>query len=400
MDKKKIFITGCIILIVIAIIAIFLATGMVKKEVYLKDFKVSDDGMVMTIYVDTLDSSGYVREMKSSSGSTNGYYSFYKTFGYNSKIGAKDSFEIDLTNDMDEIYFYTGNKGYKLVLTKNKVNNDWVKISYADKESIKMDLPKLDKINKVGINTGSQDNNYFEYTDKSVVSKIYNMFINLETVNPSTTYNPEYLVGDDIELYDVSFDIDEFEDKFEYDISVYRKEDKYYVEQRYNGIYEITFEDFNIIRSYTNKDISYEEDIELKTELSFESSMDNDGNYISFNEGRVSYNVYVKDNKLYARKLDTNEEKIVFDKEDVKGIAVRPICCTGNGNLLILTTNGNVYMSDNDCNYFFTFNMKYNKLDVKDIVSFKLIPVNGYDIVKNLYGVDSKDNEILLHKIN
>lgn len=400
MDRKKIFITGCIILIVIAIVVIFLATGMVKKEVYLKDFKVSDDGKIMTIYVDTLDSSGYVREMKRTGGSTNGYYSFYKTFGFNSKIGAKDSFEIDLTNDMDEIYFYTGNKGYKLVLTKHQVTDEWVKISYADKESIKMDLPSIDKINKVGINTGKQDNNYFEYTDKSVVSKIYNMFINLETVNPSTTYNPEYLVGDDIELYDVSFDTDEFEDKFEYGISVYRKEDKYYVEQRYNGIYEITFEDFNIIRSYTNKDISYEEDIELKTELSFESSMDEDGNYINFNEGRVSYNVYVKDNKLYARKLDTNEEKIVFDKEDVKGIAVRPICCTGNGNLLILTTNGNVYMSDNDCNYFFTFNMKYNKLDVKDIVSFKLIPVNGYDIVKNLYGVDSKGNEFLLNKIN
>lgn len=400
MEKKKIFITGCIILIVIAIIAIFLATGMVKKEVYLKDFKISDDGKIMTIYVDTLDSSGYIRKMKSSSGSMNGYYTFYQTYGFNSKLGSKDSFEIELTNNMDEIYFYTKNKGYKLVLTKHQVTDEWIKISYADKESIKMNLPKLDMINKVGINTGSQDNNYFEYTDKSVVSKIYNMFINLETTNPSTTYNPEYLVDDDIELYDVFIDTDEFENKFEYDISVYRKEDKYYVEQRYNGIYEITLEDFNIIRSYANKDISYEEDIELKTELSFESSMDEDGNYISFNEGRVSYDVYIKDNKLYAKKLDTNEEKIVFDKEDVKGIAVRPICCTGNGNLLILTTNGNVYMSNNDCNYFYTFNMKYNKLDVKDIVSFKLIPVNDYDIVKNLYGVDSKGNEILLHKIN
>lgn len=397
MEKKKIFITGCIILIVIAIIAIFLATGMVRKEVYLKDFKISDDGKIMTIYVDTLDSSGYIRKMKSSSGSMNGYYAFYQTYGLNSKLGSKDSFEIELTNDMDEIYFYTKNKGYKLILTKHQVTDEWIKISYADKESIKMNLPKLDKINKIGINTGSQDNNYFEYTDKSVVSKIYNMFINLETTNPSTTYNPEYLVDDDIELYDVFIDTDEFEDKFEYDISVYRKEDKYYVEQRYNGIYEITLEDFNIIRSYANVDISYEEDIELKTELSFESSMDEDGNYMNC---LISYDVYIKDNKLYAKKLDTNEEKIVFDKEEVKGIAVRPICCTGNGNLLILTTNGNVYMSDNDCNYFYTFNMKYNKLDVKDIVSFKLIPAYDYDIVKNLYGVDSKGNEILLHKIN
>ena len=57
-------------------------------------------------------------------------------------------------------------------------------------------------------------------------------------------------------------------------------------------------------------------------------------------------------------------------------------------------------MSEKDCNYAFSFDFPFKKLDVKDIVSFKLIPVADYDIVKNLYGVDSKGNEILLHKMN
>ena len=33
-------------------------------------------------------------------------------------------------------------------------------------------------------------------------------------------------------------------------VEVYKKNDKYYVEQSYNGIYEITEDDFNTIKSY------------------------------------------------------------------------------------------------------------------------------------------------------
>ena len=48
----------------------------------------------------------------------NYYLTFYSTFGINSKLGAKDNFEITLDENVDEIYFYTGNKGYKKVLEK------------------------------------------------------------------------------------------------------------------------------------------------------------------------------------------------------------------------------------------------------------------------------------------
>ena len=57
-------------------------------------------------------------------------------------------------------------------------------------------------------------------------------------------------------------------------------------------------------------------------------------------------------------------------------------------------------MSDEDCNYFFTFNMKYTKLNAKNIVSFKLVPLFDYDVAKNLYGIDSEGKEILLHRMN
>ena len=45
----------------------------------------------MTIKVGVSSSAGYVRKMKRTSGSMNYYYTFYSTFGINSKIGAKDT---------------------------------------------------------------------------------------------------------------------------------------------------------------------------------------------------------------------------------------------------------------------------------------------------------------------
>lgn len=163
---------------------------------------------------------------------------------------------------------------------------------------------------------------------------------------------------------------------------------------------------FNVYAEFEINEDDYEyekattEEIELKTELKFKSSIDDNGQYINWEDGLVDYNVYIKNNKLYAKNLKTNEDKIVFDKEPVKNIAVRPICCAANGHLLILTSSGNVYMSDEDCNYFFTFNMKYTKLNAENIVSFKLVPLFDYDVAKNLYGIDSEGNEILLHRMN
>lgn len=243
MKKNKILIIG---IIAIIIISLFLTTGRARTDVYLKDFEVSADGKTITLKVGVSSSAGYVRKIKQTSGSTNGYYTFYSTYGINSKIGAKDTFEIEVNNDADEIYFYTRNKGYKVVLAKNKITDEWTKINYADEEKMKINLLNKDDIIKVAINTGTQNNNYFEYTDKEIINKIYNIFHGLETTIPSTTFNPEI----NKEVYAVSFDTNEYKDKVEWSIDIYKRDNKYYVEQRYNGIYEISEEDFNLIKSY------------------------------------------------------------------------------------------------------------------------------------------------------
>ena len=107
-------------------------------------------------------------------------------------------------------------------------------------------MPSKTDIIKVGINTYALNNNYFEYNDKETIERIYNVFSKLETTIPSTTFNPEQPE----EMYAISFDTVEDTEKVEYYIDIYRQKNKYYVEQRYNGIYEVTEADFNLIKGY------------------------------------------------------------------------------------------------------------------------------------------------------
>ena len=82
---------------------------------------------------------------------------------------------------------------------------------------------------------------------------IYNIFNNLETEVESKSLNPE----NPEELYKVIFFNDEFmltesdNDIFKSTVEVYRKNNKFYAEEINNGIYEITEDDFNIIKNYS-----------------------------------------------------------------------------------------------------------------------------------------------------
>lgn len=129
MKKRNIII--CIIVVAIILVGLFLATGGSRTDVFLRNYELSQDGKTMTLKVGVSSSAGYIRKMKRTSGSTNYYYTFYSTFGINSKIGAKDTFEIELDQNVDEIYFYTGGKGYKKVLEKND-NGEWIKVENYD----------------------------------------------------------------------------------------------------------------------------------------------------------------------------------------------------------------------------------------------------------------------------
>jgi len=249
-NKKNLVIV--IILAIVILIGLFIYSGNSRTDVYLIDFKVSDDNKIMTLKVGVSNSSGYIRKMKRTSGSMNYYYTFYQTFGINSKIGSKDTFEIELDNNVNEIYFYTGRKGYKLVLVRNTATSEWEKINYSVDGTFKLNLLDKEDIIKVGINTYALNDNYFEYSNKYIIEKIYNIFDDLETEIVSKTYNPE----NPEEMYMIKFICDEtkaiYSDKLRVDtyVEVYRKNGKYYAEQSYNGIYEITEEDFNIVKSF------------------------------------------------------------------------------------------------------------------------------------------------------
>lgn len=249
--KKKKIIIGILVIVLIGI-GLFLSTSKARTDVYLKDYEVSADGKTMTLEVGVSGSAGYVRKMEKTSGSMNYYYTFYSTYGINSKIGAKDTFEIEIDKNVDEIYFYTGDKGYKLVLVRNSATQEWEKINYPDKGTLKLNLFDKEDIIKVGINTYALNDNYFEYDNKNIIEEIYSIFENLETSTVSKTFNPE----NPEEMYSIVFFNNEDmlaesdNDIFRAYVEVYRKDGKYYAEQRYNGIYEISEEDFNLIKGY------------------------------------------------------------------------------------------------------------------------------------------------------
>lgn len=126
MKKKSLIISIFVIAVILA--GLFLASGGARTDVFLRDFSFDEKCNQLTIKVGVSSSAGYIRKMKQTSGSMNGYYTFYSTFGINSKLGAKDTFEIELDNNVEEIYFYTGGKGYTKVLEKNE-KGVWVKVN-------------------------------------------------------------------------------------------------------------------------------------------------------------------------------------------------------------------------------------------------------------------------------
>ena len=65
-------------------------------------------------------SAGYVRKAKSEFHDNSCYITFYSTYGINTQLGAKDTFEIQITPDTNEVYFCVGKERYKKVLEKNE----------------------------------------------------------------------------------------------------------------------------------------------------------------------------------------------------------------------------------------------------------------------------------------
>ena len=147
-------------------------------------------------------------------------------------VGLSDN-SVEKQNDFKEKI--VDSKHIKFV--QSEVMNDDIIKEYT------INIPKLNDITKITINTMSQYDNIIEITDKEDIENIYNIFYNRTTTKESVSKNPE----NPDEIFDIFF-IDNVNNDI--GIYIYKKDDKYYLEQTNNGIYETSLNDFNTIKEY------------------------------------------------------------------------------------------------------------------------------------------------------
>ena len=106
-----------------------------------------------------------------------------------------------------------------------------------------LNIGKLEEISSITIDTLAQEDNIKEFSDKNSINEIYNIFsektTNVESVNDNPS-NPDI-------LYLIKFNNSKDESESAY---VYKKGNKYYIEQPYNGIYKITEEEYKTIEKF------------------------------------------------------------------------------------------------------------------------------------------------------
>ena len=98
---------------------------------------------------------------------------------------------------------------------------------------------------------------------------------------------------------------------------------------------------------------------------------------------------------LYV-KGNNKDDKLLFNQEKVDKIASRNLSSTGDSRILILTTNGNVYISEKDPSYDFDYNKDFYfwKLKTSNIMEFELVNNKEHTQNSELYGI-TKDNKTI-----
>ena len=110
-----------------------------------------------------------------------------------------------------------------------------------NQETYEITIPSLDEVTLVSIDSLSQYDNVTEFDDKEEIAKIYHIFRNQTTTQESINDNP---VNPDI-LFLVTFKKNDKTTK----VYIYKKNNQYYIEQPYNGIYTIAKRDFETIQN-------------------------------------------------------------------------------------------------------------------------------------------------------
>lgn len=122
MKKGIIFI---VLIIIIVFIYFFLISSRLRSDVILNNYNVNPNGQSLILEVSVSNSSGYIRKMEHKKVGKKYYLFFYSTFGINSKLGSKNVFELEISDDVNEIYFCSGKNEYNLVLKKDNVTSQW-----------------------------------------------------------------------------------------------------------------------------------------------------------------------------------------------------------------------------------------------------------------------------------
>jgi len=128
--KRAIIITEAIILVII--LSFLIGTGFRERsDVILADFSISENGTKLTFQTAIPTSLGYIRGFKNDGGIEKPHYlTFYSTFGgLNNSFGAKNKFELALSESDTEIYFNRAGGGYELVLHKDVDTGNWIRPS-------------------------------------------------------------------------------------------------------------------------------------------------------------------------------------------------------------------------------------------------------------------------------
>lgn len=111
-----------------------------------------------------------------------------------------------------------------------------------NQETYEITIPSLDEVTFVSIDSLSQYDNVTEFDDKEEIAKIYHIFRNQTATQESINDNP---VNHPDILFLVTFEKNDETTK----VYIYKKNNQYYIEQPYNGIYTIAKRDFETIQN-------------------------------------------------------------------------------------------------------------------------------------------------------